>query len=229
VAFRTPLLQRHPVATADGRLVAWVTVRCPETLDRSIGAVHRARMDGSGEVTHPVGVDLANVVGFLGRRVVYNSGYKGGAWITDFRGYAKRIPGVDRVEDVRQSTGWFIGARGDGARLVVDAHGTVRWRLGAGYLVAFSPDGSKVLAAQTRRQVSVLHARDGSTAASVDLPAGVAVFGIVWETNRTLLTLMRHNEKVAVVRFRLDGRLERTTPAVHVDDGQFPYVMIPRS
>lgn len=86
-----------PVASPDSRYAAWVTVRCPETDDQTVGAVHRARRDGSGETTQPVGVGLAGVVGFLGRRVVYNSGFQDGAWVTDFRGDARRIPGVDRV------------------------------------------------------------------------------------------------------------------------------------
>lgn len=217
-----------PVATGDGRYAAWVTVRCPESTDRSIGAVHRARTDGSAEVTQPIGPGLASVVGFLGRRVVYNRGFQDGAWITDFHGYLRRIPGVDRVRAVSR-TGRFIGQRADRVRVVVDADGTVRWRVRAGSLVAFSPDGTQVLAVQTRRQISVLHARDGSVVAEVRLPEGIDVFYTIWETNRTLLTLLRHKGRVAVVRVGLDGQIKRTTPAVRLDDGLSPYVMISRS
>jgi len=167
-----------PVATIDGRYAAWVTVRCPETLDRSIGAVHRARTDGSAEVTQPVGPGPASVVGFLGRRVVYNRGFGDGAWITDFQGHPRRVPGVDRVSAVSRS-GWFVGERGERKQVVMDADGAVRWRVRAGHLVAFSPDGTQVLALQTRRQISVLRARDGSEVAHVDASEGIDVFSTV--------------------------------------------------
>jgi hypothetical protein len=217
-----------PVATTDGRYAAWVTVRCPETTDRSIGAVHRARTDGSVELAQPIGPGLANVVGFLGRRVVYNRGFQDGAWVTDLQGRPRRIPGVDRVWAVNQATGSFIGGLGDRMRVVVDADGAVRWRVRAGSLVAFSPDGTQVLAVQTRRKISVLNARDGSKVEQVDLPVGVGVFDTVWETNGTLLMLMQHKGSVAVVRVRLNGRIERTTPAVRLDGGLSPYVTISR-
>ena len=135
-----------PVASADGRFVAWVTVRCPESLDRSAGAVHRATANGSNEATQQIGPGLANVVGFLGQELVYNLGFQDGAWITDFRDAPSRIPGVDRVASLSERTGLLIGQRGDRARVVVDADGSVRWRVATGSLVAFSPDESKVLA-----------------------------------------------------------------------------------
>ena len=126
-------------------------------------------------------------------------------------------------------TGWFVGKRGDRARLLVDASGTVRWRVRTGSMVAFSPDGTQVLAVQTRRQISVLQTRHGSVVAQVHLPEGTDVFATVWDTNRTLLTLLRHQRRVAVVRAHLDGRIERTTPAVRLHHGRSPYVTIPRS
>ena len=218
-----------PVASPDGRYVAWVTVWCPESEDRTVGAVHRARADGSGEVTQPVGAELVHVVGFLGRKVVYDRGFQDVAWITDFRDDPSRIPGVESVLAVNQRTDWFIGRRGNAPRVVVDADGMVHLRIRAGYLVAFSPDGTKVLAVQARRQFAVLDVGDGgSVTATVDLPARVDRSAAVWETNRTLLTLLRHDGEVAIVRVHLDGRIERATPVVRLHNGQSPYVIISR-
>lgn len=214
-----------PIASTDRRYVAWVTVRCPESLDRSVGAVHRAAADGSNEMTQRVGPGLANVVGFIGSRVVYNADSQDGAWVTNFRDAPSRIPGVDRVESVSQRTGWLIGGRGDLTRLVMDTDGSVQWRVQRGNLVSFSPDGSKVLAL-TGRRISILRAADGSMAATTDLPSGAEVWAIVWETNRTLLTLMKRAGRIAIVRVHLDGRFERITPLATVKDGPSPYVLL---
>ncbi len=214
------------MASVDGRYVAWVTLRCPESADRTIGAIHRARGDGSDEMTQSVGPGLAGVVGFLGRRVVYNAGFQDGAWVTGFRGDPSRIPGVDRVQSVSRETGWLIGRRGARARLVVDVDGRVRWRARAGHLMAFNPDGTKVLALDKGQRIAVLHGRDGSTVASVDLPAGASAEATVWETDRTLMTLMRHAGQVAIVRVHPDGRIERVTPPARLQHGQSPYVLL---
>jgi hypothetical protein len=76
-----------------------------------------------------------------------------------------------------------------------------------------------------RSRVSVLHTRNGQTAASVDLPTGTDVWSTVWETNQSLLTLLRHDGKVAIVRVYLDGRVERATPPVGSDGDQSPYAL----
>jgi len=214
-----------PVASADGRFVAWVTVRCPESLDRSVGAVHRAAANGSNEATQQIGPGLANVVGFLGQELVYNLGFQDGAWITDFRDAPSRIPGVDRVARLSERTGLLIGQRGDRARVVVDTDGSVRWKVTAGSLVSFSPDGSKVLAV-TGKRLSLLRSSDGSTATGFDLPRGVGPWTAEWETNRTLLALMERAGRVAIVRMDLDGHVERVTPAVSVKDGRTPFVLL---
>lgn len=160
-----------PVASADGRFVAWVTIRCPESEDRSVGAVHRARTDGTDEQVDPVGSAQVSVVGFLGRRVVYNRGFRDGAWITDFRGPPSRISGVERVTDVTEGRGWLIGERAGERPAVITVDGTVRWRHhDAGNLVAFNPSGTQVLAVH-ERQISTLDAENGSTTSRIGLPA----------------------------------------------------------
>ncbi len=214
-----------PVASADGGFVAWVTVRCPESDDRSVGAVHRAAMDGRQELMQQIGPGLAQVVGFLGRELVYNLGFQDGAWITNFLDAPRSVPGVDRVVSLSEHNGLMIGQRGDRARLVVDAHGSVRWRATAGSLVAFSPDGSKVLAV-TEERLSALRSSDGSTASGFEAPPGVEAWTAVWETNRTLLALMERAGRVAIVRMDLDGHVERVTPAVSVRDGRTPFVLL---
>jgi hypothetical protein len=217
-----------PIASRDGRYVAWVVVRCPETLVRAVGAVHRARADGSAEAMVPIGGGLVSVVGFCGRSVVYNAGFIDGAWISDFRSAPRRIPGVERVQAVNPRTGWMIGQRGDWARLMLDARGHVRWRARTGYLTAFSPDGTRVLLGTGRREVSVLKMLSGATAVRLDLPKGTESGSTVWETDRTLLTLVRLRGSVAVVRIELDGRVERVTPRLRYRAGPYPYVLILR-
>lgn len=215
-----------PVASADAGHVAWVTVRCPESRDRSIGVVHVARTDGSGEVTQEVGPGLVAVVGFLGGSIVYNVGFKDGAWIADLHDQPRLIPGVDRVLAASQPARRLIGQVGDQARLLIDAEGTVRWRAPTGDLISFSPDGTEVLSIVDGAHVSVLSTRNGETTAGVDLPAGADVWSTVWETNETLLALMELSGKVAIVRVFLDGHLERATPTVCAGSGPAPFALV---
>jgi hypothetical protein len=57
----------------------------------------------------------------------------------------------------------------------------------------------------------VLHARTGETT-TIDLPAGADLGPVVWGTDKTLLTLLRLDGEVGILRLRLDGRTERATP-----------------
>ncbi|WP_418058563.1 hypothetical protein [Pimelobacter simplex] len=214
-----------PVASPDGRYVAWVTLRCPESEDRSVGAVHRAAADGSGEVIRPIGPGVAQVVGFLGREVVHNRGFQDGAWRTGYDGTPVRIPGVDRVLDVSARGGLLVGQRGDRARLVVDSRGSVRWRATTGDLSWFSPDGSSVLAVDGRR-LQVLRSADGSARAGLDLPVGADPSSVVWEGERSLLVLVERSGRGAVVRLGLDGAAERATATRPVRPGRASYVLL---
>jgi hypothetical protein len=214
-----------PVASPDGRYVAWTTVRCPESADRSGGSVHRAAPDGSGETVRPIGPGLAQVVGFLGPEVVHNRGFQDGAWRSGYDGPATRIPGVDRVLDVSPRSGLLVGQRGDRARLVLDGHGTVRWRATTGDLSRFSPDGGSVLLVDGAR-LRVLRSADGSARARLDLPAGADPSSVVWEREQSLLTLVERAGRVAVVRLGLDGVTERATPTAPVRPGRASYVLL---
>lgn len=208
--------------------MAWVTVRCPETDDQSVGMVHRARADGSAEVTQPIGPDLAHVVGFVGHRVVYVMGFNGGSWVTDFSGPPSRIPRLESVRDVSESTRMVIGQRGQRARIVAEIGGQVRWRLSQGHLVSFSPNGKRVLALTegTGRRVSLLNCSTGAAQVSFSLPAGVLAESIVWESNHTLLALMKRTGRVAIVRLDSAGHVERTTPTVRAARRGLPYVVL---
>lgn len=214
-----------PVASAGGSFVAWSTVRCPESFDDTVGAIHRARADGRDERTHLFGPGLAWSVGFLGRQVVYNVGFEDGAWITDFARPPRRIPGVERVLDVDDRTGLLIAGRGDYARLVVATAGAVRWRIRVGDLYSFSPDGTKVLAV-SRREVSILRSSDGAVVTTFAVPDGVHPSELVWETERSLLTLVDHARRVAIVRVRLDGSLERATAPLPTGRHGGPYGLL---
>ncbi|RJS46832.1 hypothetical protein [Nocardioides cavernaquae] len=215
-----------PIGSADGEYVAWVTVRCPESEDTSVGAVHVARVDGTGEVTQPVGAERVAVVGFLGRSVVYNTGFIRGAWITSSDGRPRRIPGVDTVQAVSPATGDLIGQVADRAHLVLDGDGEVLWRAPTGGLVSFSPDGTKVLGIVAPGRLSVLHSRTGDAATTIDMPRGADLESVVWETERTLLTLLRCDGAVAIVRVHLDGHIERATLPLGLEDDRSPYVLV---
>ena len=71
----------------------------------------------------------------------------------------------------------------------------------------------------------MLRGRDGSTVASIDLPAGVEQ-PVVWETDRTLLALMTRGDRAAIVRVHLNGRVQRVTPVARLVHGQSPYVLV---
>lgn len=217
----------QPVGSLDGGFVAWVTVRCPETLDRTIGAIHRSLVTGSDEVTQPVGSDLASVVGFLGKRVVYNLGFQAGAWITDFHHRPHRVSDVEAVRSVSPREGLLIGQRGGEAHLILDANGRLRWRYDRGNLVAFSPDETNVFATQTNHRIVVLNAQDGTVASTIDLARGAQVWSAVWETNQSLLILHRQDGRVAVVRLYMDGRVERATAPRRVHSGDGPNLLLP--
>jgi len=214
-----------PVASPDGRSVAWTSAGCPESGDVGPGAVHRAAVDGSGAEVQPTGPGLVQVVGFLGSDVVYDRGFADGAWRAGFRGAPARIPGVDRVLAVSASAGLLVGQRGDRARLVLDERGNVRWRAAAGDLSWFSPDGSAVLAVDGGR-LQVLRSADGAELARLVVPAGVDGATAVWETDRSLLALAERGGRVAVVRIGLDGTAERVTATAPVRGGRTPYVLL---
>lgn len=218
-----------PVASADGDLVAWVTVRCPESLDRTIGAVHRSRASGADHTSQPIGTGLAHVVGFLGGRVVFNRGFVQGGWITDFRRPPIRIPHVQGIRDVAPRRGLLIGITHRGSHVVVDPHGRRHWASPAGELVAFSPDGAHVLATVGRHRLLILDARDGSTASTIDLPRGAQSWSTVWESAETLLILHQRRGHVCVVRLAADGRPEQAAPALRARPGRTPYLLLPHA
>lgn len=215
-----------PAVSADGRHVAWATTLCPESGDTTTGAIHRARTDGTCEEIRPVGAGLVSVVGFLGRDVVYQLGVAGGVWVSDLRRAPRRIPGIDHARGTSTRRSLVLGGRGDRTDRALRPDGTVHWRFGQGDLIAFSPGGSRVVAFGDDRLV-VLRSRDGSTAAALALPAGVAASPVAWETERTLLALQYDAGRVAVVRLHLDGRVERATPWRAVDASGGPYVLLP--
>jgi hypothetical protein len=217
-----------PVGSSDGTYVAWVTVWCPESEDTTVGEVHRASPDLSGEVTEVIGSGLVRVVGFVGERVVYNGGFIGGGWITDFRHAPERIPRVAGVTAVDPRGRLLIARRGnDEADVVVDLDGKVRWRHEAGGLVSFSPHGSLVLAAQGQRGVVLLHAEDGTVADTYDLARGAHAWSTVWESDESLLLLYRHGGREGVVRMSVDGRVEWAAEPLPLRRGIGPYVLLP--
>ncbi len=216
-----------PAVSADGRFVAWATTLCPESGDTSVGAIHRARASGGSEVVLPVGAGLVSVVGFLGRRIVYNLGFVGGAWTTDLASAPRRIPGIAGAADV-SPRGLVIGYLRDGTTgVVARPDGTVLWRSASG-LTSFSPEGTRVLAGDSGG-LTVLRARDGADVASLGTPGHGEVGEVVWETERTLLAIWYDGTRTAIVRLGVDGRVERATRWREAlpGDASGPYVLLP--
>lgn len=110
--------------------------------------------------------------------------------------------------------------------LVLRTDGAVAWRLDRGDLVAFSPGGGRALASYDDR-LAVLRTDDGGRVTTIDLPAGIEAWSVVWETERALLALAYDAGRVAIVRLHLDGRVERATAARAVDASGGPYVLLP--
>ena len=205
--------------------MAWVSLRCPESVDTFPSQVHRAASDGTGEVVQPVGRTPSSVVGLLGDEVVYNVGFIEGAWITDFVAPPRRIPGVDGAHDVDEVNRRLIGERGDNARRVIDAHGTLLWRARQGSLISFSPRGTRVLA-RSRQECRVLDSRDGSLLATLVLPRAFAAWDLGWEDERHVLVVVSSARRTAILRMGLDGSLELATPVRRVPDAlDPPYVL----
>lgn len=217
----------RPVASTRHGRVAWVTVRCPESADRSIGALHLAYADGSGQISQPVGAGLFAIVGFLGNQIVYNAGFTGGAWTTNLPGAARRIPGIDSVRDVGGEIPWLIGQRGDRANLVVDVDGDVQWRFHAGTLLAFSSDTERVLGVVSKHELAVLAVDDGHPLARIEVPVGLDAWATVWETDKSMLSLVQQDSSVAVVRVWLHGVIERVTSPRALRNGRSPFVLVP--
>jgi hypothetical protein len=214
-----------PVASDDGTRVAWVTVRCPESGSTATGAVHRAGVDGSDAVSEPVGAELVSVVGFAGDEVVFNAGADRGVSVTDFTGSAREVPGIRWAYDVDPATGRLVAARTGAGMGVVELDGGVQWTTPAP-LRSFSPDGSRVLAVRGRR-VALLDAVDGTEVAAFGLPAGAGAHDLEWETDSTLLGLVRRERRVAVVRLHPDGTVERVAALRRAGAAQRrPYVLL---
>lgn len=212
-----------PAASDDGAYVAWVATLCPESGWSGTGQVHRARVDGTGEVTEPLG-SQSSVVGFLGSRVVYVESNPWRVLVTDFATPPIRIPGIDFVVDVDERRGRLIGVRGDHARVVVDLAGRVVWRSQHGSLGAFSPRGGHVVAWR-RHELTVLDADDGSVVATLRNPSRWAT-SMAWEDERHLLVVASRHGRSAVVRLGLDGSAERATPVAAERPGDPPYLLL---
>ena len=211
----------YPHTSADGSLVAWMTLRCPESLDRTLPTVQLATREGTCVRSQRVAGDpfqLTHVAGFLGDQVVYVAG---GVWISDAVAPPRRVPGISSASDTAPTSGLLLS----GGR-VVAPDGSVRWRY-RGHLEAFSPRETRVLALVGRRRAVVLEVDDGSTVAQLELPAGASTSGLVWETDRTLLTTMERAGGTALVRVGVGGRVERVTPVRPTSPRRPAYTTLP--
>ena len=164
------------------------------------------------------------MVGLLGSEVVYNEGFIDGAWITDFKNPPRRIPGVRSVTDVDEVNDRLIGSRRS-TRLVIDTRGELLWRVDEGYLIAFSPRGSRVLA-RVRDEYVVLDTDDGSRLATFALPGRLKSWDLAWEDERHVLAVVNARGRTAVLRMGPAGSVERATPVLAVPDpADPPYVL----
>ncbi len=116
---------------------------------------------------------------------------------------------------------------------MVDASaGTVRWSAPGWGLLAFSPDGSKVIAGRSGDPL-LLGAFDSSTGERLHelaMPAGLLPWQVAWEDDEHLLMAVSQGQREAILRVTLDGTLVRATDlAPYDEDGGRRYGLAPTS
>jgi hypothetical protein len=175
---------------------------------------------GDGEVDHPTDGN-AGLVGFLGDRVVYNSG--GLVQASDDAGAVTVIPGLSSA-DATSPDGDLVAGRSadDSAIQVVSASsGRVLWTKPGWFSADFSPDGKHLSAYRTStggefETVAILDARTGDVVASSDAPGIQALPAppTAWDDDQHLLIPYRGGSSWALLRLSTGGRVVRATDVV---------------
>ncbi|MEI5671991.1 MULTISPECIES: hypothetical protein [unclassified Nocardioides] len=210
----------------DGLRTAYTTSGC----DRSDPVLHVGPTGGDGgERTAPLPMVDAGPVGFLGDGVVVNSLNEGPPAIVTPGDSPTRLDVLGTAVDVDERLGLVAGrlageptpeqATSTGA--VVDARtGSVRWTAPGWGPLAFSPDGSMVLAGRSGDPL-VLAAFDsaaGDRLHELTMPAGVQVWQVGWEDDEHLLVVVSQGRTETILRTTLDGTLERATDTAPYDE-----------
>ncbi len=199
----------------------WVKGTCSGTSGGRLygGVTNTMGQAGPGYVATPPGeFDLP--VGIVQQGVVVNrSGGTGStpaivAWdgtTTSLSALARAL-GSDENADV--VSGVLDPATGTGG--VVDAQtGAVRWRAPEGWALGqFSSDGTYVLGEQSTQPGghAVFDTRTHRLVTRLDVPAGVSLQDVVWDTGDSVLARAATATDQAILRFDLQGHVTRATP-----------------
>lgn len=207
--------------------VAWGTATSSEASVQPPPAVFLA--DPSGQVRRQRVPHHPQVVGVSRGRLVYQVMFGRGVWTTDLRSAPSRVRGVGSALDLDEVHGRIISRRGDVRTDVTDlATGRTIWQHPGVQPLRFSPSGHRVLATVRGRGLAVLAAGDGRVVTEALLPRGTRPAwpaGVVWEDPRTVLVVVTHHRRSAVVRLRAGGRVEVATPPAPDDSTRPPYVL----
>ncbi|SDC06789.1 hypothetical protein [Nocardioides lianchengensis] len=211
----------------DGLRTAYTTSGC----DRSDPILHVGPTGGDGgERTAPLPIVDAGPVGFLGDGVVVNSLNEGPPAIVTPGDSPTHLDVLGTAVDVDERLGLVAGRLAGeptpeqmvptGA--VVDGStGMVMWSAPGWSPLAFSPDGSMVVAARAGAVPTVLAALDSGTGEplhEIALPAGVQVWQLAWEDDEHLLIAVSQDRTEAMLRSTLDGTFERATDTAPYDE-----------
>lgn len=227
----------------DGTLTAWVTGAGRQTVvNRGIGSGM-----GNGEahqsVQVPAGVPVAPVGFVAGGSVVYAvGGVNPSVRVTDFGGHDRALPGLINARGTSESddlvagqisssnTGscWEVRNVTSGAKL----WGTCKFALGQ-----FSQDGRYVFGTDAYGDgagsgaVAILDAHTGKVVADFVHVGGpddqLAVSGLAWEYDDTLLAAASHQGSPNILRLTPDGRLELLLEPEHQGVPPFHFVARP--
>lgn len=184
-------------------------------------ALHLGRTDGSGaEQTGPIG-DFGPV-GILDSRVVTSSMNEGPPNLVDLSGGTTPLDALRTAAGVEPQRGLVSGqlAGDDPAKrfagAVVDARdGSVTWSERGWQLLAFSPDGSKVVGISNTGSDAwaVFDSETGEHLHEFALPAGFEFRRVAWEDEEHLLMVTTQGRTQAILRTTLDGAIQRATDA----------------
>jgi hypothetical protein len=207
--------------------VAWGTATTSEASVQPPPAVFLA--DPSGQVRRQQVPHHPHVIGVWRGRLVYQVMFGSGVWTTDVRSAPTRVHGVGSALDLDEVHGRIISRRADARTAVSDlATGRTVWQQPGVQPLRFSPSGHRVLATVRGRGLAVLAAGDGRVVAEARLPRGTRPAwpaGVVWEDRRTVLVVVTHHHRSAVVRLRAGGRVELATPPAPDDGWRPPYLL----
>lgn len=221
VAFAGPSGARVTVVGDEGR-----TIRALPGPGVGEGALQPAAITGTDCTATPPGCvvwlnDLS-----VGQRVVPVASSP----TVDLAG-TRRIRTLADVAADGRKAGIVSRTEGGTCSEVQDARGQRRWRTCAARLVAFSPDGRRLLGTSAYgdglgdTELTVFDAATGGAAIDLRTARNAAITQLAWEDDRHVLAVVLQGRRAAIVRIDVEGRAEYAVPPVPAPDGTSPFVL----